>query len=149
MMTPLRTLLAAAAVVGLVGAGQLVGALDNAVLERRVQLAQFLLGLALRLVAHREAIGHLVKGLRQRAELGAQVADRDALVVIAVAPLPGRFQQVADRPRDEDAAAVPGQDCGKRDPEDNQRDAALGGAFERCDRLRLRLTGAEKQVIGR
>ena len=90
-----------------------------------------------------------MKAWPRRADLGALVADRDALAVIAGAPLPGRAEQVADRPRDEDAAAVPGKHRRESDAEPDQRDAAAGRAVDRRDRLRLGLAGAEEQIIRR
>ena len=77
--------------------------------ERRIQLAQLLLGLLLRRMPGRQCIGHFVERRSETADFRRAVFEARTGFIIPVAPFGGDAEQAFDRPADEIAAAGPGR----------------------------------------
>ena len=117
--------------------------------ERRIQLAQLLLGVLLRRMPGRQRVGHFVERHPETADFRRAVLETRAGVVIAVAPFGGDAEQTLDRPADEISAADPGRINRREQARKDQRDAAARGAVDRGERLGFRLAGAEKKISRR
>ncbi len=117
--------------------------------ERRIQMAQSLLGPLLCRIPNCERVGHVVERQPETADLRVGIIDVDAGLVIALAPFGGALQQLGDRSLDEPAAAEPGEVHCRNETEQDQHQAAFGGGIDRLERVGFLLARAEEKTLRR